>query len=339
MKKDSLLNKLIVHPDFEDTLNDLNEVNIKVPKKPVNQELDYYNYMLNGDLLKSIGDIDKIKLNPKNGETFIDNDRQLMGYDESINKFESLEGTTYMASHSLIFTSEYDFIPINNITLYFYTRSKKISESVSKLKYSDDPNSDSKKDFIRDKIEFIKNNTLNNSILLIDGPLIAGDWYVLMVKAIEELHEKNIIPVFFVKNSTSNLVIENIKDFMGEFNSDMHWSYNFLNEGERTNFFKYTDSNNPKNSKVFSYLKAFNVSPQRIEFHIDTFNRYNKIIPDIMDLIYYLILVQGDYRNPQVRQIAIAEKYARETLKLFDLSKLMKKVGIVPTMNQERFAW
>jgi len=339
MKKDSLLNKLIVHPDFENTLKDLNEVDINVPKKPVNQELDYFNYMLNGDLLKSIGDIDKIKLDPKNAKKLINSDRKIIGYDESINKFESLEGTSYMASHSLIFTSEKDFIPINNITLYFYTRSKEISESVSKLKYAEDPESESKKDFIKDKIEFIKDNSVNNSILFIDGPLIAGDWYVLMIKTIKELHEKNIIPVFFVKNSTSNLVTENTNKFKGKFNSDMHWSYNFLNNGERTNFFKYTDSKNPKNSKVFCYQRSFNVSPQRIEFHVDTFNRYNKLIPKIMDLIYYLILVQGDYRNPQVRQIAIAEKYARETLRLFDLSKLMKESGIIPTMNQERFAW
>ena len=60
---------------------------------------------------------------------------------------------------------------------------------------------------------------------------------------------------------------------------------------------------------------------------------------EIMDLIYYLLLVQGDLRNPQVRPIAIAEKYARETIHLVDINKLTRDSGLIPTMNQERFGW
>jgi hypothetical protein len=51
------------------------------------------------------------------------------------------------------------------------------------------------------------------------------------------------------------------------------------------------------------------------------------------------MIAQGDKSNPQVRPIAIAEKYARETLKLIEFNKLMSDTGIVPTINQERFAW
>jgi hypothetical protein len=57
---------------------------------------------------------------------------------------------------------------------------------------------------------------------------------------------------------------------------------------------------------------------------------------DMMDLIYYLTLVQGNLKNPQLRSIAIAEKFARETLDLFDMRTLLKTLGLVPTMNQER---
>jgi hypothetical protein len=52
-----------------------------------------------------------------------------------------------------------------------------------------------------------------------------------------------------------------------------------------------------------------------------------------------LLLVQGDFKNPQIRSISIAEKYARATLKLMNVNQIMKKSGIVPTMNQERFGW
>jgi hypothetical protein len=58
-----------------------------------------------------------------------------------------------------------------------------------------------------------------------------------------------------------------------------------------------------------------------------------------MDLIYYLILVQGDKSNPQIRTIAIAEKYARATIKLLNVNKLMESAEITPTINQDRFGW
>jgi hypothetical protein len=51
------------------------------------------------------------------------------------------------------------------------------------------------------------------------------------------------------------------------------------------------------------------------------------------------MLAQGDLKNPQIRSIAIAEKYARATLRLLNLPQMMKELGITPTMNQERFAW
>ena len=58
---------------------------------------------------------------------------------------------------------------------------------------------------------------------------------------------------------------------------------------------------------------------------------------DLMDMIYYLILAQGDYKNPQARSIAIAEKFARESLKLFNLRLLMKQIGLIATINESRF--
>ena len=99
----------------------------------------------------------------------------------------------------------------------------------------------------------------------------------------------------------------------------------------------YKDEHNPKNVKIFCYLKAFNLSPQRIEFHADTYLRYKSKINEIMDLIFYLLLVHGDRKNPQVRPIAVAEQYARETLHITNSYEIIKTSGLIPTMNQERF--
>lgn len=73
--------------------------------------------------------------------------------------------------------------------------------------------------------------------------------------------------------------------------------------------------------------------------HLDTFKKYERIIIQIMDMIYYLILAQGDINNPQARPIAVAEAYARATLGLIDIEKIMKEVGVSPTINQTRFGW
>ena len=56
-----------------------------------------------------------------------------------------------------------------------------------------------------------------------------------------------------------------------------------------------------------------------------------------MNMMYYYLLVQGDVKNPQIRPIAIAENYARETLKILDIGKIIKEIGITPTVNQVRF--
>jgi len=117
----------------------------------------------------------------------------------------------------------------------------------------------------------------------------------------------------------------------------MHWSYLLLKKGERTGFIRYWDDNS-KNGKVFCYIKPLDLSPQRVEFHIDTLEQYGAdLLNNIINLVYYFILVQGDEKNPQVRPIAIAEKFARESIKMMNLTILMKRIGLVSTMNQERF--
>ena len=155
----------------------------------------------------------------------------------------------------------------------------------------------------------------------------------------KQLSSKNIVPICFVKNSSSNMVTDNISHLKGKYNSDMHWAYSFLKAGERTSLFKYTDGINPNLTKIFCYIKAFDLSPQRIELDLTTYSKYSHNVEHFFNLSYYLLLSQGDLKNPQIRSIAIAEKYARATLKLINLEQMMKELGINPTMNQERFAW
>ncbi len=232
-----------------------------------------------------------------------------------------------------------DYLPLNFLTFYFYTRAELLSKNSPLIKYSQDPETDSKKDYVKDRHKFIVDNTPNNSILFVDGPLIGGEISSYTLKLNNELLKKNVIPLFFVKNSNSNLVTDNIEELKGNYNSDMHWAYRSLKTGERTNLFKYVDQFNDRNAKIFCYLKAFNGSPQRVEIHSSTFEKHSNQLPDLLDLVYYLLIVQGDLKNPQIRSISIAEKYARATLNLIDIDELMKSSGIIPTMNHERFGW
>ena len=57
--------------------------------------------------------------------------------------------------------------------------------------------------------------------------------------------------MLFVKNSESNMVVDNIEGVHGKFNSDLH--YNVLKNGQRICFFKYVDRKNDRNTKIFCY--------------------------------------------------------------------------------------
>lgn len=335
-------NKLFFHPLFKDTIAEINRLNIQLPPNPSDLEMDFHldTNPLNGELVSKVEDIKNYSLNKKKGEKFVQSKRTLCAYDESINSYLGLEGTAYLTSHSLIAHYKEEYLPLNYLTFYFYTRAETYSKKSNVIKYSTNIEVDSKKDYVNDRNEFIIKNTPSNSIIFIDGSLFGGDVNFQAFQLNEKLLEKNVIPLFFVKNSYSCMATDHIEELKGKYNSDLHWAYNFLHTGERTNLFKYTDQLNKKDySKLFFYIKAFNTSPQRVEFHTRTFEKYRYEIPEIFDLIYYLLLVQGDLKNPQIRSISIAEKYARATLKLINVNQIMKKSGIIPTMNQERFGW
>lgn len=331
-------NKLVLHPAFYDTIKEINNINVSLPYTPQAQEISYDIFATKSGKLTNIENrLIAHDLNKSNGEVQCKEGVFFAGYDESILKYIALEGIAYFTSHAMVIAARQEYVPVDLLTFYFYTRSKNIKEHSRFIKYVNDIELESKRDYMIDKINFLQEYAPPKVILFIDGPLIGGDLYTYMIQAIENFLDKEIVPVFFVKNSDSDMVTDNIKELVGMYNSDMHWCYNFLNIGQRTNLFQYTDMQNPRNSKIFCYIKAYDGSPQRVEFHIDTFKKYRDSLLNIIDLIYYLLLAQGDRKNPQLRPIAIAEKYARATLKMVNIYKLMKESGLIPTMNQERF--
>ncbi len=332
------LKKFIFQEDFNKKLTDVRKLNLSIMQNPTQSEFKIFDSYNSNATLELFEDLNKpIELDMKKGQIFSTN-TVFGGYDESKLQFLTLEGTLNITSHSLLEVTQEEYLPIGYITIYFYTRASEISNKSSLIRFTNDAEGEANGDYAKDRNELISNNIPENSILFIDGPLIGGNITSYSLKLIEQLHEKNVLPVFFVKNSESNLIADNLDNIRNKYNSDLHWAYNFLKPGQRTNLFLYTDKVNNKNTKLFCYIKPFDrTSPQRIELHPETYELYKDYMGDVFDLIYYLMLVQGDRSNPQIRPIAIAEKYAREMIKTVNIQSLLKYTSLIPTINQERF--
>jgi hypothetical protein len=266
-------------------------------------------------------------------------DREVFAYDESTQDFKSLEGDLIFCSSALIkIGAKYEF----NLTVlpYFLTSMRKFKgANEDEIRYTDEPSAERNKIIVEAKQHSILEGTENHSIVFIDGPLIGGMVSFYMREMDQKLREKDCIPIYFVKNSDSRLVITNSRnpELSVKFNSDFHWATHRLKERSRSAFFKYTDEHNPKNTKVFCYIRTLAGFPERIEMHPSTYETYGRLIPSIMNLISYFYIVQGDYANPQVRPIVIAEKYAREGLRMLNIPVLLARQGFHPTINQVRF--
>lgn len=330
--------KIIIHPDFTHTLNELNSRNIDLPTIPTSGKYEFDSFTFPNDgKLSTVESNDKIKLNPQYGQNLLDTGLSISAYDESYQKYDSLEGSSYLTSHAIVRLGEREYLPAVFISFHFYTRSALLADNAKYIHRSENTEESHNFDYIRERKIFLDGNLPRKSVALIDGPLIGGNMSSYTIDLNNSLLNKGIIPFFIVKNSSSNIVTDNFAQIKGKYNSDIHWAHKILNAGERTAFYQYIDPHVKRNGKVFCYLKPFHVSPQRIEVYTDTFEKHSHEIADFMNLLYYLMLVQGDYKNPQARPIAIAEKYARESLKIFNLHHIMKKLGITATINQERF--
>lgn len=331
------LSQLILHPDFQKTLEELSSRDVFLPPEGDPQNFSgTLGYIPESGTVSALEGISALGVDAASGRRMAE-EYTLCAYDESWLRFDALEGTAYFTTHALALVTQDDYVPVVLATFYFYTRSKAMTERSRFIKYSEAVDVDFRRDYLRDKVSFLLDHVPPKCVLLVDGPLIGGDLYTILVDANEKLLAKDILPVFFVKNSLSNAVTENIEHLRGLYNSDMHWLNELLKPGQRSSFFKYQDSHNPRNAKAFSYLKSLSTSPQRVEFHWDTYRTYEDSIPRVLDLVHYLMLAQGSRSNPQVRPIAVAEAFARSLLRYIDIDKQFKQAKITPTMNEVRF--
>lgn len=332
------LNVFILQEGYKERLDEIRRTNFSIAISPTVEEIEIPdNYTTTESVIEPINEIAKVKLSPSKGCELAKN-VIFGGYDESKLKFETLEGTIQITSHSLVEIANGEYFPVSYITIHFYSRSSDLVEKSEYIKLSEKPEFDSAIDYAVDRSFFIQRYVLDHSILFIDGPIIGGNVSSYAIDLVDFLHEQKVIPIFLVKNSRSNLVVDYISSLRSKFNSDLHWAYRYLNAGERTNYFKYTDSVNRQYTKIFCYIKPFsNVSPQRVEFHPKTMSLFEEYIDEIIDLIFYTILVTGDKYNPQARPISLAEMYSRAVINSANVRSLLKKSGLIPTINQERF--
>ena len=331
--------KVIVHEDFNKTIEDIKNGKISLGElgsgsyqAETDFDLEYGEYELEG-----ITDLSALTMDSRNGEQLNKKVGLLSGYDESILTFTSLEGVGVLTSHTIVKIGKSDYLPSSLISFHFYTRSSKISGENCTIKSSKNISEAINNDYSLERGMFLIENVQGSSILFIDGPLIGKNLSYRTVQLSNKLLERNILPIFIVKNSFSNMVTNKVASLKGIYNSDLHWASIYLNRGQRTNFFLYRDKINKGLSKFFCYIKPFDKSPQRIEIHPNAYERFKNDMGNIMDLIYYYYLLNGEVKNQQMRLIAIAEKFARKTIALFDLKKILEYTGVTPTVNEERF--
>lgn len=264
-------------------------------------------------------------------------ERDVYAYDESVRSYRALEGDLLFCSSSTIMLDDKYRFDLTVLPFFLTSMGKFKGQDDEDIRFTDSVTEERNLILINSKIESILRTVEPHSLVLIDGPLIGGNASSYIVKMDEKLRNRDCIPLYFVKNSDSRLVIQNYPKLSSEFNSDFHWAACRLKPNSRSPFFKYTDEHNKNNSKVFTYVKVLAGFAERVAMHTLTYEKYISLVPSLMDLVSYLYLVQGDYSNPQVRPIAIAEKYAREGLRVLNIPTLLGKLGFRPTINQVRF--
>lgn len=332
--KSAQFERKIVLKNFYETAEALKKSKIDITSLPPSEHV--LTFDVSGGKIQKIEEKDKYQVNLVTKLKAPEN-RAIVAYDESIQKYSALEGCAYVTSHSLVKMDDRDYCNFNLISLYFITSAIKFHRMNKFVIYSTDPEAEYKKLYASERTQLLYEKIPEHSIAFIDGPIFGGQLTGYNKRLNKLLLSKDIIPVFFVKNSNSRLVIESDPALKDSYNSDFHWAYSLLSLGERTSLFIYTDQVAKENQKVFCYFMGMPNFPQRIEFHIETYKKYCKIMPELFELIYYLIAINGNHKNPQLRPIVIAEKYAREALKCVNISERLKTFWIIPTINQQRF--
>jgi hypothetical protein len=177
--EDTHSNKLFINSSVDETINEINNMNISLPFQYSTPELDFQNYIFppNGELVTKIEEIKSYTLDAIEGEKFWKSGITMASYDESIIKYSALEGTGFFTSHSAVIISSKGYTPTSMLTFYFFTRSKQVTDQSKYIKYATNPEREFNKLYVQDKIDFLLEVIPKRSLLFIDGPLIGGDYY------------------------------------------------------------------------------------------------------------------------------------------------------------------
>lgn len=324
-----LKSRLIMDERFYDAIRSLE--NSRLPN-PISDSTGQHDLEYHGK-----GKVEQIEkslvytLNAASGYRFItESGTAISGYSDAESIYEMMVGRAVSAAHSLVYINGDRYLPLSFVSLKFVTHSEEVAQKMQGTAIlSDHIARDTAIAVAKDKMEFLDKYCVGNSVLFIDGPLIAGDDYTTFMKQIERFCQKGIVSVFFVGNSSSCMVVDNSDSLIGKFNSDSHWANSILKTGERTAFYAYTDEYNTRNAKAFCYIKfSENGRIVRIELPLQIYSRFKTGIDDILNAAFYMLLAQGSIASPQIRLIAVAQMYAKETLKLIDIQREMSRIRI-----------
>ena len=343
MKKDKsekFFESAVITDNWDQTFEDLRKKNI-VPTSNL-EETNVSDSSINlGDAkITELEDNMVYNLDPIKGLDFIKS-YNMAGYDESIQKIETLSGSVYFTCHTRVGLNISNYSAACELTANYFTRSKDLADKSDVFIYVD-PNEDQIGSSFKRKLDDERFNFLcqekivpNNSILIVDGPLIGRQLSSRTIRLTKALQENSILTVYVTKNSDSLQLVNYYCP--NKYHSDLHWASDNLKAGQRSRFLQYVDQN-AGHSEVFCYLKSFNkVSPLRVSIETKQYHKFKDLFEEAMDMIYYLVLDHGEPKNPQVRLIAVAEYYAKDIMKIANPYGRVINMGLVPSVNQSRF--
>lgn len=336
--KAPLKSALIVNPNWNKTIGELKKKKVFFISEPVEGKT---NISLPSDDGKKIQILEKGSishgLNANNGKD-ITLSYQIEAYDESYYKYAATAGAAYFTCHALVRLDSDDYISMCELTANYITRSEKDvnnSEIFSLASADSTVGAKFNENYSEERKNFLKFNVSDNTILIIDGPLIGNQLSSRTIRLVKDLKERNVATFFVTKNSDSMLLCNEIAP--KEYHSDLHWASENLPPGHRSSFIKYKDMN-AGHTEIFCYLKTYTyASPLRISFYPSIYNENKDLVKEVMDMLYFLILDDGNQNNPQVRLIRIAELFAKDIVKIANPDRQIRMSGLIPTVNQSRF--
>lgn len=325
--------KIIFSENYQSTIESIKLINStgnqKVSIKKQNTEFVDSSLKSDISIIKGYETITEITINTLSPPDLIS------AYDESIIELSSLEGKVRCIAHCSVIQANNEYIPAGYVSLKFFTKSNIISAKATELSdiiKSDDTSKSIIEEYVKERKFFLSKAAPENSLIFIDGPMFSGAATNGNFLLIKDLLLRNCRPIFFVKNSESNIISERF-NFAKGYNSDLHWAHSTLKVGQISPVFAYSIEGR---SKAMCFMKVFkNKSPVRIEFPLKEFEEgwYGD---DVFDQIYYQYLANGKTNNIQPRIIEVSEMYAREILKSTNLYKEIEKMGLTKNMNEER---